>query len=262
MSALSAELGSLSLEFTRLSQLTGDVKYYDAIQRVSNLIEAQQNETAIPGLIPITVSPVDSDLTVYKKFTLGAMSDSLYEYLPKEFMLLGGREPQYRTLYEHAIEAAKEHIFFRPLNPQNQDILISGSASRSSLGMVKLDPEAQHLSCYTGGMVAIGSAIFNRTEDLDIARKLVDGCIWAYDSTPTNIMPETFHVVPCEDPSNCEWSTERWQHGVMEQRVLGSTKNVTQIIKDDSLPRGMTKIEDKRFLLRYVDTCFSFLFHA
>jgi mannosyl-oligosaccharide alpha-1,2-mannosidase len=175
MSALSAELGSLSLEFTRLSQLTGDAKYYDAVQRISNLIEAQQNNTAIPGLIPITVSPVDSDLTGYKTFTFGAMSDSMYEYFPKEYMLLGGLEQQYRTLYEHAIEPGKKHLFFRPLTPQNQDILISGNVRMNSFGLVKLDPEAQHLSCFVGGMVGIAAKIFNRTEELDVARKLVDG---------------------------------------------------------------------------------------
>ncbi|KAF1970753.1 class I alpha-mannosidase-like protein [Bimuria novae-zelandiae CBS 107.79] len=250
MSALSAELGSLSLEFTRLSQLTGDAKYYDAIQRISNLIEEQQNATAIPGLIPITVSPIDNDLTAYKTFTFGAMSDSLYEYLPKEYMLLGGRQEQYRTLYERAIEAAKQHLFFRPLNIQNQDILISGNVRMSSLGMVKLDPEAQHLACFAGGMVAIAAKIFNRTDELNIARKLIDGCIWAYDSTPTNIMPETFHVVPCKDPNDCEWNTERWHRGVLDRHVVHSDRDPARIIDEDGLQPGMTKIGDKRFLLR------------
>ena len=32
-----AETGSLSLEFTRLSQLTGDMKYYDAVARLTDL---------------------------------------------------------------------------------------------------------------------------------------------------------------------------------------------------------------------------------
>lgn len=250
MSALSAELGSLSLEFTRLTQLTQEAKYYDAVQRISDLIEKQQNATAIPGLIPITVSPVDNDLTAYKTFTFGAMSDSLYEYFPKEYMLLGGRQDQYRTLYSHAIEAAKQHLFFRPLNPQNQDILISGNVRMSSLNIVKLDPEAQHLACFAGGMVGIAAKIFNRTDELRIARKLVDGCIWAYDSTPTNIMPETFHVVPCQDPDDCEWNTERWYRGIINQHTVQGSKDPARIIKEDGLQPGMTKIGDKRFLLR------------
>jgi len=39
---LVSELGSLSLEFTRLSQLTGDPKYYDAVQRISDEFEKSQ----------------------------------------------------------------------------------------------------------------------------------------------------------------------------------------------------------------------------
>lgn len=48
-----AELGTLSMEFTRLAQLTGEQKYYDAIDRITdNLIEFQASGTAIPGLFP------------------------------------------------------------------------------------------------------------------------------------------------------------------------------------------------------------------
>lgn len=38
---LVAELASLSLEFTRLSQPTGDAEYYDAIQRPSQMISRE-----------------------------------------------------------------------------------------------------------------------------------------------------------------------------------------------------------------------------
>lgn len=49
-----AELGTLSMEFTRLAQLTGEHKYYDAINRITDaLIEMQESRhTSIPGLFP------------------------------------------------------------------------------------------------------------------------------------------------------------------------------------------------------------------
>lgn len=48
-----AELGTLSMEFTRLAQLTGQHKYYDAIDRITNaLIDLQKRGTLIPGLFP------------------------------------------------------------------------------------------------------------------------------------------------------------------------------------------------------------------
>lgn len=49
-----AEMATLSLEFTRLAQLTHNDKYYDAIDRITNaLIEFQDaNLAVIPGLFP------------------------------------------------------------------------------------------------------------------------------------------------------------------------------------------------------------------
>lgn len=249
--AFSAELGTLSLEFTRLSKLTGDPKYYDAVQRISDLFTEQQNKTSVPGLFPITISPAMDDLTYSNSYSLGGCADSLYEYFIKEHMLLGGLTNQYKDLYEHSIDAAKEHLFFRPLNPDNQDILISGSARKSAMGSVKLDPEGQHLACFAGGMVALGAQALGRNDDLATARKLVQGCIWASDATPTGIMPEMFHLVPCADPDECAWDTERWHEGVKAESGHKRLGDIPDIIEEDGLRPGFTKIADKRFLLRY-----------
>ena len=87
-----AVLGSLQLEFTRLAQITGNGKYFDGVQRVMNELEKWQMKTSLPGMWPAMVnaqlfntsialgSPFDiSD----ELFTLGALADSAYEYLPK-----------------------------------------------------------------------------------------------------------------------------------------------------------------------------------
>lgn len=48
-----AELGSLLMEFTRLSQLTGRDKYYDAVARITNgFAELQEKGTSLGGLFP------------------------------------------------------------------------------------------------------------------------------------------------------------------------------------------------------------------
>ena len=78
-----ADLGSLSLEFTRLSQLSGDPSFYDAIQRIANVLDEQQNQTKLPGMWPVLVNAEGPTLTEDSTFSLGALSDSVYEYLPK-----------------------------------------------------------------------------------------------------------------------------------------------------------------------------------
>jgi mannosyl-oligosaccharide alpha-1,2-mannosidase len=260
-SAFSAELGTLTLEFTRLSQLTGDHKYYDAVQRISDIFSAQQNKTSIPGLFPITISPATEDFTYANTYSLGGCADSLYEYFIKEHMLLGGVNSQYRNLYENSIDAAKEHLFFRPLNPENKDILIPGTARKGAVDRVKLDPEGQHLACFVGGMVALGAQVLGRSDDLVTARKLVDGCIWASDATPTGIMPEMFHLVPCADPDDCAWNMERWHQGVKAESGSGRDADIPDIIQEDGLRPGFTKIADKRFLLRYAPSSKSPVLH-
>jgi mannosyl-oligosaccharide alpha-1,2-mannosidase len=93
-SVVLAVLGSLQLEFTRLAQITGSHKYFDAVQRVMDELEKWQMKTSLPGMWPAMVnaqqfnksiaigSPSDNSKEL---FTLGALADSTYEYLPKVF---------------------------------------------------------------------------------------------------------------------------------------------------------------------------------
>ncbi|CAG8971369.1 hypothetical protein HYALB_00006918 [Hymenoscyphus albidus] len=77
------EMASVTLEFTRLSQVTGDMKYFDAVQRVVNNLEGRQDRTKIPGLWPIgnaTKGKVNSSETV--EFGVGG-EGGVYEGLMK-----------------------------------------------------------------------------------------------------------------------------------------------------------------------------------
>ena len=76
---LLAELGSFTMEFTRLSILTGDSKFYDAVDRITRLLAEQQEKTHLPGMWPVMVNARVPDLTSDSWFTLGAMADSTYE---------------------------------------------------------------------------------------------------------------------------------------------------------------------------------------
>ncbi|GIZ38204.1 hypothetical protein CKM354_000162700 [Cercospora kikuchii] len=366
-----AELGTLSLEFTRLAQLTKEPKYYDAIARITDAFEEWQNQTRLPGLWPISVDasgcakpvvlapsksgsqvpvpggntwmmtsePVqgsadaaqkagealdstsrhtqdfkgdpsedvpnlkqaaaeldsyieDTEDAAYSKlrkrqidvgtaeqedpdlvasglhksgaskkyqaaeadagsgtsyqsttssevapaweepecvpqglrspsmnaqetFTMGGQSDSVYEYLPKEYLLLGGRLDQYRTMYLDSMEPTIEKLVFRPMTPENLDILISGELTIAKNYTTEEwyethIPKAEHLTCFTGGMLAMGGKIFNKPEHVEIGRKLTDGCIWSYNSTASGIMPESFVASACASKTDCQWNETLW----------------------------------------------------
>lgn len=150
-----------------------------------------------------------------EEFTVGGQADSVYEYLPKEYMLLGGLEDQYQTMYEATLEPIKKYLLFRPMIPdEKRDILFAGLVTTSGKlenpADVNLKPENTHLTCFIGGMYAIGAKIFGREGDMDIAKKLTDGCVWSYEATATGIMPEIFLAVPCESTRTCPWNETKW----------------------------------------------------
>ncbi|KAI9705180.1 MAG: hypothetical protein M1820_005327 [Bogoriella megaspora] len=250
-SMLVAELGSFSLEFTRLSQATGDHRFYDAIARITDLFESQQMKTHLPGLFSVGVNARDMNLMEGTGFTIGGMSDSTFEYLNKEHILLGGGSKQYKTIYERSFEAMKKHIFYRPMTPENRSMLFAGQVHSSGsrpVAKLKIDPEAQHLSCYAGGMVGIGAKLFGTREDLEIAKQLNEGCMWGYESFPLGIMPEIIHTVPCEDSSHCPWDEAKWKQSVYQKQ--GSTTAGDEKMQNGQIPKGVTNVDDARYILR------------
>jgi mannosyl-oligosaccharide alpha-1,2-mannosidase len=255
---LAAELASMTLEFTRLSQLTGDPKYYDAVQRVSNVLENEQHRTKLPGLWPVVFNAKTLSFGEDSLFTLGGRADSMYEYIPKTHLLLGAATDQYRNMYTTMMDVAKEYLFFKPMNKNNLDILISGSVQIDENGEVRLKPEGQHLSCFVGGLVAIGSKVFERPDDLEVGRKLTEGCVWAYESTETGIMPEIFMTVPPSTSNKKnKWDRTRWLDGVNEIHVVAGEDEIKdhkaraeKIVDALRLPEGITGIPDRRYILR------------
>ncbi|KAH8880994.1 glycoside hydrolase family 47 protein [Thozetella sp. PMI_491] len=249
---LLAEIGSMSMEFTRLSIVTGDPRYFDAVQRVMEHFRDQQDSGHMPGMWPVIVDAGNAKFNEYTSFTLGAMADSMYEYLPKMHALVGGLLPMYRDMYEKAMVPAIKHNFFRPMLPDESDVLIAGMVDVSSDGPPELRPEGQHLACFTGGMLALGGRLVENKEHVATAEKLMDGCVWTYRAMPHGIMPETFYAVPCPGPNaeTCPWDKVRWQREVRLRCAEDEPRAADVIIEEKRLPPGFASIPDTRYILR------------
>lgn len=252
---LVAEIGSLCMELTRLSQLTGDPKWFDASQTITDLLAAQQDSTKLPGQWPLIVDAKSEIFNQGSIFTLGAMADSVYEYLPKMAAMMGGQLPVYQAMYEKAVDAALQHNLYRPMTPENKDILISGQIrAKDKDGKIQfeLESQGQHLVCFLGGMLALGGRLFNRQQDVDTAAKLTNGCIYTYEAFPHGIMPETFHMIACDPREQCQWDEKRWKEGVLRESKIkeGETTQADSIIRNQHLPEGFTRIPDRRYILR------------
>lgn len=249
---LVAEIGSLSLEFTRLSQVTGNPQWYDAIDRIMNLFDDQQNKTKLPGMWPVVVNARDKDFTQDRTYTLGAMSDSLNEYFPKMYAFLGGLKPVYQKLYEESLATAIEHTFFRPMTRKNEDILVAGKTVVHDNSSPHLEPQGQHLVCFAGGMLGLGGRLFEKASHLKLAHQLTDGCIWTYQASPLGIMPETFHMNPCPSRSGCAWDEALWHSESLKRGADDDAAGLsaTEYVARQRLPPGFTAIGDHRYMLR------------
>lgn len=232
----SAAPGSLCLEFTRLSQITGDPKFYDATDRITRFLESIQNDTALPGMWP-TQLDFRRQIARDNSFTLGALADSLYEYLPKMHLVLGGLDDTYEKMYRTAMDTAIEHLLFRPMLPNKENILFTGDLRVHGEGIseddIELIPESQHLTCFVGGMFGLGGTLFDIPEHVDIGERLARGCGWAYSSFPTGVMPEIFNLFPCPDLNACPWDDQRWQDHAKSK-----------------MPKGFKNARDPRYQLR------------
>ena len=364
-----AELGSLSVEFTRLAQITKEAKYYDAVARITNEFELWQNNTRMPGLWPnkvdasgckkpdvtpqatygndgvngatiskplgthdheVAQSPNIADEESMKKvageqgnlmhengsdtfketpqklvkfsgdspahaaqhaadvvpqidiaadtaainpkgalprreineetgldshpdttskapecepqglasppftsteeFGIGGQADSTYEYLPKEYMLLGGLEEKYRTMYEASVETITRDLLYRTMIPDEKRRILHPGIAKAFIDDKPLDlkPEGSHLGCFAGGMYAVGAKIFGREGDMEIAKELTDGCIWAYEATATGVMPDSYLALQCPDPIDCPWNETYYHEKLDPYRQLRESNRLAQ----------------------------------
>ncbi|KAI5859806.1 glycoside hydrolase family 47 protein [Durotheca rogersii] len=178
------------------------------VSRFTNLASGDKDKCVPQGLAP-------GGWSTAEQYSMGGSQDSTYEYFPKQWLLLGGLEPKYKTLHTRVAAAVKKWLLYRPMVPDDRDILFSAKINTNGNPEVDASTEWEvtHLTCFIGGMFGMGGKIFNIPEDVEIGKRLADGCVWAYESTPSGIMPEGATVVPCAEANNCHWNeTLYWQY--------------------------------------------------
>ncbi|KAK0568462.1 hypothetical protein OC861_001943 [Tilletia horrida] len=201
-SVVLAEVGSLLLEFTRLWQVTGNRTYFDRVQRVTDYLEHNITSGKSGALLGTNLYP-DTHSTS-GTISFGGMADSYYEYLIKEYQLMGGRLKQYGRMYSAAIESAKK-ILIRDVQsvPNASSLLNIGEVYAGSGEDANPYMKLEHLSSFAGGMLGLGSKLLpERQSDLELAIRYTDTCYWAYNSSLTGIGPEdlsfdggVFHIL-------------------------------------------------------------------
>ena len=103
------------MEFTRLSQVTGDYKYKALADDLTNA--AIEQPTRMPGLFPTswTVKPFAPVNT--STITIAGGGDSFYEYLIKNYILQNKENDDLLHIWQDSVESIENYM----LSPTVQD---------------------------------------------------------------------------------------------------------------------------------------------
>ncbi|EUC45879.1 glycoside hydrolase family 47 protein [Bipolaris oryzae ATCC 44560] len=198
-----AELTTYNLAFIRLSQLTGDMRFYDAATRVTNILESQQSSTKIPGLWPAEINLHTLDLTSADTFNVDASSGPAYAQhtLMTRLLATAPKTSPYTTMSANALDAIIQHILFRPVTPTNESVMMASPAYTSQRYHITLTHNLDISSCTLGSTLALSAALTHNDTHLTYARLLTEGCIWTTLHSPPsfngNMMPKNFSMLAC-----------------------------------------------------------------
>ncbi|ORX90009.1 hypothetical protein K493DRAFT_63273 [Basidiobolus meristosporus CBS 931.73] len=173
-----AEIGSFQLEFRKLSELTNNPIFLEKSQKVIDTLD--KIEKPYPGLIPVSLD-LDTGKALKDTISFGALGDSYYEYLLKQYLLTEKSVDQYRRMYESSIDSMKKYMIAEARGQTYLSALNSQSVIEKSM---------EHLTCFTPGLLALGAKTLERPEDLELAKKLVKTCYDAYRTSETGLGPE------------------------------------------------------------------------
>jgi ER degradation enhancer, mannosidase alpha-like 2 len=165
-----AEIGTLMMEFGKLSKLTGDKKYYDVAKKA--MMEVYKRKSKI-GLVGLQINVINGNWTNTGS-AIGAYIDSYYEYLYKCWKLFGDKD------FKSAFDTHQKAI---------QKYLVSKEDSGWFLRQVDMNTGKQISTTY-GALDAFYAALCAYAGDVSTAKQIQKANYYMW--TKFNIEPEEF----------------------------------------------------------------------
>ncbi|KAJ3588746.1 hypothetical protein NHX12_009600, partial [Muraenolepis orangiensis] len=180
-----AEVTSIQLEFRELSRLTQDPQYQ--VTRLVHNLPGKKD-----GLVPMFINTNTGHFSHKGVFTLGARTDSHYEYLLKQWIQGGKTEDSLLEDYLHALEGVRKHLL-RQSGPNK--LTFVGELSHN-----RFNPKMDHLVCFLPGTLALGVHHGLPGDHMDLAQQLMETCHQMYVQMETGLSPEIaqFNLPPSD----------------------------------------------------------------
>ncbi|RCI10287.1 hypothetical protein L249_8556 [Ophiocordyceps polyrhachis-furcata BCC 54312] len=183
-----AEAGTLILEWTRLSDLTGNATYGRLAQRAqANLLQPRGSSQPWPGLVGNTLSVTNGTFLNSDGGWSGG-TDSFYEYLIKMYQYDKSAYGLYKDRWVMAARSTMQHLASHPTTRPDVTYLQQYSGQ-------SLIPISTHLASFAGGNFILGGVILGMDEFTRFGMQLAESYFNNYRQTPAGIGPEVFRWV-------------------------------------------------------------------
>ncbi|KXS16300.1 glycoside hydrolase family 47 protein [Gonapodya prolifera JEL478] len=197
-----AEVTTVQLEFRYLSYLTGETKYWKAVEDVMVAVGGLEK---YDGLVPIFINPISGQFSG-KEIRLGSRGDSYYEYLLKQWLQTNRTEQSYLTDFDTALGGISKHLV---AHSKPSDLIFVGELP-SGRDSHSIHPKMDHLVCYLPGTLALrvspsGRKVtrfsLSKTEidTLEFAESLAHTCYETYRRMASGLAPEITYFRTNED---------------------------------------------------------------
>ncbi|CBY33688.1 unnamed protein product [Oikopleura dioica] len=188
-----AEIGTLHLEFSELTEHFGDPSY---LQKVTTVRDVLQNTPRDHDkLYPVYIHPSTKQWG-QKLVSVGALGDSFYEYLLKTYAYTNKSDKTALEMYWDAYEGIEANLIKR----SSSGLTYIGEYKSS-----RTQPVMAHLTCFAGGMIAMSAHVDpaiseeRRAHLMETAAAVTSTCHESYARTPTHLGPESFRFDSGED---------------------------------------------------------------
>ncbi|KAF7550945.1 hypothetical protein G7Z17_g5370 [Cylindrodendrum hubeiense] len=183
-----AGFGTLVLEWTRLSDLTGNPKYAKLSQRAQEyMLRPTGSPEPFPGLVGHQVSTKDGKF-LDSNGGWGGGTDSFYEYLIKMYLYDPKEFGEYKDRWILAADSTMEFLASHPTSREDLTFL-SGYSGKTTY------PSSGHLASFAGGSFILGGIVLNQDKYTSFGLELAESYYETYYQTASGVGPEGFRWV-------------------------------------------------------------------
>ncbi|KAF8808192.1 glycoside hydrolase family 47 protein [Phlegmacium glaucopus] len=148
-----AEVATLQLEFRYLSHLTGNEEYWQAVEKVMQVVKRAQ----LPhGLASVFLSIEEGQYEI-STIRLGSRGDSFYEYLLKQYLQTNKSELVYRQMYTESMDGIHKYLIQQSITKMTYTSELIPESGKDGQISWRLTPKQDHLVCFLGGSLMLGA---------------------------------------------------------------------------------------------------------